>query len=147
MVRADGTSLNQISGFTDPTNGFPHGALYSPSGDALVAAGTIFGTNGLWIISLSPDGTDCEGMPIRLPTSPGDSIDFAGTIILGQSPPLRFARRDADQVVVFWRTDVGDFTLETSHNLALGSWTELPKPYPIVSQFFEYRVPGARRRA
>jgi len=110
-----------------------------------VAAGTIFGTNGLWIIPLSPDGMDCEGMPIRLPTSPGDPIDFAGTVIVAHSPPVLFVRREADQAVVFWHTDVGDFTLETSPNLAPGTWTALPKPYPIGGLFFEYRVPATQQ--
>ncbi|HLH54505.1 MAG TPA: hypothetical protein VKY92_12895, partial [Verrucomicrobiae bacterium] len=66
IVRGDGSGLNQITSLNDGSNGFPHGALWSPSGTALVGAGSIFGTNGLWIIQLKPDLSDCLGAPILL---------------------------------------------------------------------------------
>ncbi len=80
---------------------------------ALVAAGTIFGTNGLWLIPLTPDLMDCDGPPILLPTTPGDAIDFAGSIVVApptsqiistQAPGL-FIRQTPDAVVVYWSTN------------------------------------------
>ena len=50
VAQPNGVIINQITALTAP-NRLPHGALWSPDGDALVTAGTIFNTNGLWIHS------------------------------------------------------------------------------------------------
>jgi len=81
LVEADGTGFRPLSLFTNATDQFPHGAVWTPEGNALVAAGTVCATNGLWLIPLTENGQDCACAPIRLPTSPGDPIDFAGSVI------------------------------------------------------------------
>ena len=50
----------------------------------LVAAGTIYGTNGLWIIPLNDDHTacDCAEVLTPLPISPGDPVDFVGSALI-----------------------------------------------------------------
>jgi hypothetical protein len=148
VVHPDGTGLNRISGFSDGTNRFPHGALWSPAGDALVGAGTIFGTNGIWIIPLTLDFTECDGMPWRLPTTPGLPIDFAGSIVVAPAapqtviPPGLFIRLDPDAVVVYWSADYADFTLEAATSLTPSStWTPINGPYDFDGYFFEYRLP------
>src|SRR5262249_28113176 len=67
-INADGSTLSQITGFGNLSNGFPSGALWAPADDSLVGAGTIFGTNGLWLLPLNASRTACVGSPIRLPT-------------------------------------------------------------------------------
>jgi hypothetical protein len=150
VVHPDGTGLNRISGFSDGTNRFPHGALWSPAGDALVGAGTIFGTNGIWIIPLALDFTECDGMPWRLPTTPGLPIDFAGSIVVAPAapqtvvPPGLFIRLDPDAVVVYWSADYADFTLESTTNLSASStWTPLNGPYDFDGYYYQYRLPLA----
>ena len=145
VMRADGTSLSQISGFSDPVNGFPHGAVWSPDGHALVGAGTIFGTNGLWLIPLTPDLDDCTGPPILLPTSPGDAIDFAGSIVVAApaplvvTPPGLFIRQDANAVVVYWSTNFIGFTLEYATNLsATALWAPISGPYDFNGFYYEH---------
>jgi Tol biopolymer transport system component len=148
VVRPDGTDLNPITGFSDGTNRFPHGALWSPAGDALVGAGTIFGTNGVWIIPLTLDLTECDGMPWRLPTTPGDPIDFAGSVVVAPEPPQTvfgpglFIRLDPDAVVVYWGAIYADFTLEAATDLPPSStWTSINGPYDFDGYFYQYREP------
>ena len=150
VVRPDGTDLNPITGFSDGTNRFPHGALWSPAGDALVGAGTIFGTNGLWVIPLTLDLAECDGMPWRLPTTPGDPIDFAGSIVVAPAAmqtvfrPGLFIRLDPDAVVVYWSADYADFTLEAATDLSPSStWGPIDGPYDFDGYFYQYRLPLA----
>lgn len=156
VVRGDGTELSQISGFGDGTNHFPHGAIWSPDDSTLVAAGTIFGTNGLWLIPLTPDFLDCDGPPIRLPTSPGDAIDFAGSIAVAPpaaqvvvNPPVGlFIRQTPDAVVVYWSTNYVGYALQASGGLP-ATWTPIAGPYFLDGSYFEYwesraNLPSAR---
>jgi hypothetical protein len=147
LVYPDGTGLLQISGFTDATNGFPHGAIWSPDDATLVAAGTIFGTNGLWLIPLTPDHTECDGEPVRLPTSPGDAIDFAGSIIVAPAPvtllstttaPGLFIRQTPDVVAIYWSTNFAGYVLESEASLSPGAWAPISGPYFLVGQYFEH---------
>ena len=147
LVYPDGSGLSQISGFTDATNGFPHGAIWSPDDATLVAAGTIFGTNGLWLIPLTPDHTGCDGEPVRLPTSPGDAIDFAGTVVVASAPgtllstttaPGLFIRQTPDAVVIYWSTNFASFVLASEASLSPGTWTPISGPYFLVGQYFEH---------
>ncbi len=143
-LRADGSGLSQITGFMDATNGFPFGALWSPEGDALIGAGTIGGVNGLWIIPLSPDATECVGMPIRLPTTFGDAIDIAGSIRVRTAPPALRIRQDADDVVVFWDKDARGYVLEGTSELQPASvWIRFDGPYTISGNFNEVRFPDS----
>jgi hypothetical protein len=144
VVRSDGTNLNQITGFSGGVNGFPHGAIWSPEGQALVGAATIFGTNGLWIIPLTPDLSACAGPPLLLPTTPGDRIDFAGSVVVApppslvtQGPPLS-VRETPDSIVVYWTTNLVGFTLESAASPLPGTWTTVPGPYTVVNGNFEY---------
>jgi hypothetical protein len=145
LVYPDGSGLLQISGFTDSTNGFPHGALWSPDNSTLVSAATIFGTNGLWLIPLTPDHAECDGAPILLPTTPGDAIDFAGSIVVAPSttrvvtqPPGLFIREDASAVVVYWSTNFVGFTLQSADNLPAPTWNPIAGPYYLVGGYYEY---------
>jgi WD40-like Beta Propeller Repeat len=145
IVRSDGAGLTQISGFSDGTNRFPHGVIWTPDGSALVGAGTIFGTNGLWVIPLTPDYTDCDGPPILLPTTPGDSIDFAGSIVVAPSGanisvmPGLFIRQTADAVVVYWSTNFAGFTLESATNLGAPTpWSAITGPYVLSGNDYQY---------
>jgi hypothetical protein len=145
VVHPDGTALSQITLFTDGVSGFPHGALWSPAGDALVGAGTLFGTNGLWIIPLNADLTDCSGFPILLSTSPGDPIDFAGSIVVAPPSaniPNLYVRLDTNSVVVYWSTNFPTYTLQSRTNLSPAApWQPIPGPYPVGGINFEYREP------
>ncbi len=143
VVAPDGSDLVQITGFSDTTNGFPHGALWSPDGTALVGAGTIFGTNGLWIIPLTPDRNECSGPPVLLPTTPGDAIDFAGSIVVAPaatvSTPGLFIRMEPNAAVVYWSTNYQGFGLESTTNLGPGAaWTAVSGPYFMNGGDYEY---------
>ncbi len=145
VVRPDGSALNQITEFTDGVSGFPHGALWSPDGDALVAAGNIIGINGLWIIPLNADLSECAGYPILLPTLPGDDIDFAGSIIVASPTPhlpKLYVRLDPSSVVVYWNTNYPTYTLQSRPDLSpASSWQSLSGPYPVSGFNFEHREP------
>jgi hypothetical protein len=150
VVHPDGTDLNRVTGFSDGINRFPHGALWSPAGDALVGAGTIFGTNGIWIIPLALDFTECEGMPRRLPTTPGAPIDFAGSIVVAPAAPQTvvgpglFIRLEPDAAVVYWGAMFADFTLESTTDLSpTSTWTAISRPYAFDGYFYQYREPLA----
>jgi hypothetical protein len=147
LARADGSNLTQLSGFNDGTNRFPHGAIWSPDGTALVGAGTIFGTNGLWIIPLTPDYLGCDGPPILLPTSPGDAIDFAGSIITSSATsasvaagygPGPYIRQTPGAVIVYWSTNYAGYKLESESNLMAVAWESIAGPYYLVGGYYEY---------
>ena len=147
LVYPDGTGLLQISGFSDSTNGFPHGAIWSPDDVTLVAAGTIFGTNGLWSIPLTADHMACYGEPLRLPTSPGDPIDFAGSVVVASAPGARltpmtapglFIRQTPDAVVIYWSTNFAGYMLESEASLSPNIWTPIAGPYYLAGQYFQH---------
>lgn len=143
------SNLFQITVVADNTNGFPHGALWSPAGDALVGAGTIAATNGIWVIPLDADCM-CSVGPLRLlPTSPGDRIDFVGSIVAAPAPlavvePGLFIQLGPDSVVVYWSGEALGFTLETTTHLTPPiTWTPLPGPYAFDGYYFYYSLPLA----
>ena len=135
------TNLYQITGFTDGLDGFPNGAVWSPDGSALVGAGTIFGSKGLWLLPLTPNRDACAEMPIRLPTLPGDAIDFAGSVIEAPFLPELFIRREGDWMVVFWNRTPFEFVLESTADPATTFWQPIPGPYPESGSFFEHAIP------
>ena len=147
VVHPDGTALSQITLFTDGVSGFPHGAIWSPSGTALVAAGNLFGANGLWIIPLNADLTDCVGFPILLPTRPGDAIDFAGSIIVAPpqpNPANLYIRGDTNSIIVYWSTNFTGYILESKTNLSASlTWQTVGGPYLLGGINFEYHEPLA----
>ena len=143
VVRPDGTGLYQITGFTD-TNGFRYGALWSPASDALVGAASIGGVNGIWIVPLTPDRDACGANPIRLPTTPGDPIDFVGSVFVPPAPPELFIRREADGVTVWWRRTAWPYGLQTTVDpTSTTGWTSIAGPYPFASNRFEHHIPAA----
>jgi hypothetical protein len=142
VVAPDGSSLNRICDFTGTTNHFSHGAIWSPDSSSLVGAGTIFGTNGLWIIPLNPDRSDCLGAPTLLPTTPGDAIDFAGSIVVAPPPsnaPVLFLQSGTNSIVIVWSTNFAAYTLEYTLSIVPPVlWHPLPGPYDLAGINFEY---------
>jgi hypothetical protein len=139
---SDGSNLRQITALTEP-DGFPRGAIWKPDGRGLVGAGTIGGTNGLWIIPVAADGGACHCSPILLPTSPGNTIDFAGSIILAPQPavakPGLFIRTEPNAVVVYWSTNFDGFVLEYATDLSGNpTWTQIDGPYFLAGGYYEY---------
>jgi hypothetical protein len=153
VAEMNGGSVSNLFQITALSSGdaFPHGALWSPEGNALVGAGTIFGTNGIWIIPLSTDCMCSDDPIIRLPTAPGDPIDFVGSIITapanqGSVQPGLFIRSDpaSDSLIVYWSAAYLNFTLETTFDLAAPiTWTEIPAPYAFDDSgyFNQYTIP------
>ena len=140
---SDGSEVHQLTGFIDATNGFPFGALWSPQGDALIGAGSIRGVNGLWVLPLNETASACVGNPYRLPTTPGDLIDIAGSIRVGIAPPKLFIRREPGMAIVFWDARVRDFILEASVVLRPDAvWLPIAGPYPVNAGFHEVLVPN-----
>jgi Tol biopolymer transport system component len=142
VVAPDGSSLNQICDFTGTSNRFPHGALWSPDSSALAGAADIYGTNGLWIIPLNSDRTDCTGGPILLPTTPGDAIDFAGSIVVAppaSNAPSLFLESGTNSMVVVWSTNFANYTLEYTLNFSRPIvWHAIPGPYTPAGLNYQY---------
>ena len=144
---SDGSAVHQLTGFNDMTNGFPFGALWSPEGDALIGAGSIRGVNGLWVLPLNETATACVGNPYRLPTTPGDLIDIAGSIRVGIAPPKLFIRREPGVAIVFWDARARNFILEASTVLGPDAvWVPIDGPYPVNAGFHEVLVPNPEQR-
>jgi WD40-like Beta Propeller Repeat len=144
---ADGSNLQQITALSEPAGGFPHGAIWSPDGNALVGAGRIGGTNGLWVINLASDGSACHCPPRLLPTSAGSEIDFAGSILSAAPKPGAsyassglFIRLDPALLVVYWSTNYDGYALESATGLS-GTllWSPVSGPYFRAGPDFEYR--------
>jgi hypothetical protein len=143
VVSPDGSNLSRICDFTGTTNHFPHGALWSPDSSSLVGAGTIGGTNGLWIIPLNAGRTDCQGAPTLLPTTPGDAIDFAGSIVVAGPPPtvpLLAAVSHTNTLLIVWTTNLAAYALEYTLSLTPPiTWTPVGGPYSIVGINYLYQ--------
>ncbi len=112
-----------------------------------MGAGTVYNTNGIWVISLNPDCMCSDAPVVRLPTSPGDPIDFVGSVIaapasLAVVAPGLFIRMDPNAAVVFWSAQYLGFTLETTLDITPPStWTALPGPYDFDGFFYQLRLP------
>ncbi len=142
-INADGSALAQISAFTNASDGFSHGAIWSPAGNALVGAGSIYGTNGLWKIPLTSDGQHCDCPAKLLPTTPGDPIDFAGSVIASPAPviakPGLLIRSDENAIVVYWSTNYQGFSLQAAASIGTNiSWTGITGPYFLNGVYYEY---------
>lgn len=141
--KPDGTGGHQITGL-DGANGFPHGAIWSPDGDALIGAGTVFNSSGIWIIPLSENRTVCVGEPRRLPTAPGDAIDFVGGIHVVPPPPRLFIRGETGGVTVYWRRSVIPYVLEATASLEEpAGWSGLSGPFTLAGDFLELFIPDS----
>ena len=142
-ISTNGNEVSPISAFSQLQDGFFHGTIWAPDGNALVGAGTIQGTNGLWVIPLTADSRQCDCPAILLPTSPGDPIDFAGSVVVAPAPPVPmpglFIRSDPAAAVVYWSTNYQGYALECSTNLAPASgWTAITGPYYLNGNNIEY---------
>jgi len=140
VVNPDGTELHQITGFTQ-IEGFREGALWTPNADGLIGAATIGGVNGIWIVPLTADRHGCGSPPVRLATTPGDSIDFVGTVFVPPGPPKLFIRREQDEVVVIWRRTAWPYVLEFAGDMN-GPWSAVAGAFAIVGRNFEHRIPA-----
>jgi dipeptidyl aminopeptidase/acylaminoacyl peptidase len=147
LFNADGGNLRQITALKG-NDALPYGAVWAPDERALVSAGTIWGTNGLWILRLTADGNYCGCAPIRLPTTPGASIQLAGSIAVAPAPtqgeiqPGFFIHREGDEVVVYWGTIFSEFHLEYASSLSpAAAWTRIDGPYDTDGYFFYHTEP------
>lgn len=141
------TNVHQITAL-GANGAFPNGAVWSHDGRGLVGAGRIGGVNGLWVIPLSPDLSTCHCPPRLLPTSPGDDIEFAGSVIGG---PVNisyanlglFIRQEPDAVVVYWSTNYHGFALQATIGVPAAGWSDVSGPYYRAGPYFEFREPRA----
>jgi hypothetical protein len=83
-------------------------------------------------------------MPIRLPTLPGDTIEFVGSIIEAPVLPELFIRREGDWIVVFWNRTPFEFVLETAADPGATSWQPISGPYAESGNFLEHAIPEKR---
>ena len=142
-INADGSALAQISAFTNVNDGFLYGAIWTPAGNGLVGAGSIYGTNGLWLIPLTGDAQHCDCPAKLLPTTAGDPIDFAGSVISAPAAiiakPGLFIRCDDNAIVVYWSTNYQGFSLQAATSLNPNtSWNAITGPYFQNGGYYEY---------
>jgi hypothetical protein len=142
-INVNGSGVAQISAFTNVNDGFLYGALWTPAGDGLIGAGSIYGTNGLWLIPLTSDGQHCDCPARLLPTTAGDPIDFAGSVISAPAAviakPGLFIRSDANAIVVYWSTNYQGFILQATASLNPdSSWDPISGPYFLNGSYYEY---------
>jgi len=136
------TNAHQITAWTG-NSALPYGVIWKPDGTGLVGAGKINGTNGLWIIPLAPDGSACHCPPILLPTSPGDPVEFAGSISVAPQSvipkPGLFIRKETNAIVVYWSTNYDGFILQYTTTVSPNAtWTEIDGPYFLANGYYEY---------
>jgi len=83
------------------------------------------------------------GQASLLPTTPGDSIDFAGSVVVAQPPPTApqlFAQRGTNGLTLYWSTNFASYTLEYTLSLEPpATWTPIPGPYTADGINFEYQ--------
>jgi hypothetical protein len=84
-VRPDGTGFMWLTAVTNANEGFYTGVAWMPDGQTLLAAGTVNGTNGVYVVA-----ADGSGIQARLNTPPGDPLDWVGAVIVAPdtTPPV-----------------------------------------------------------
>ncbi len=149
LVNTDGSGLYQITALPSATDGFPQGVIWSPTGDALIGAGSVNGPNGIWLVPLNPSPTDCECALKLISTAPGNPINFVGSIITppGNSVVAPFGPIDVkigqSGVPLTWPTNSIGGVLETTDNLGTpDGWTPIVGPIQVVGTSFFYSEPA-----
>jgi len=143
VLEPDGSAQYQITAFSG-ANGFVNGALWTPDGNALIGAATVAGLNGIWMVELTADRHACGRPPTRLPTTPGDAIDFVGSVFVPPRMPPLLIRHETGEVVLSWEQTTLEVVLESSFVLGPGVvWTRIAGPYPVAGAFHEVRFPDA----
>jgi Tol biopolymer transport system component len=143
VVKPDGSDLFQITGFRT-VEGFREGALWTPDNDALIGAASIGGLNGIWIVPLTPDRHACGAPPVRLPTIPGDDIDFVGSVFVPPGPPKLFIRQEQNEVILSWRKTAWPDVLQSAPEAAGAvTWAPINPPFLLNNGMLEYHIPAA----
>jgi hypothetical protein len=147
VVSADGTTSYQITAFGKAGDGFQNGAIWGADGGSLIGAASLNGRNGIYVVPLVPDLSACAAPPSRLETSPGDPIDFVGSLAAPPASPELFITSVASEVFVSWRTSVADFNLEASLTVGpTAQWQVISGPFASSGGFFRHLVPPADRQ-
>lgn len=137
------TNVHQITALAG-NSAFPNGAVWTPGGTKLVGAGRLGGTNGLGVIPLTPNLDACAAPPQRLPTSPGEDIDFAGSVAatavtVSYANLGLFIRLEPGALVVCWSTNYEGFKLESVAEMPAGLvWSPVNGPDFRAGPCFEY---------
>ena len=146
IAREDGSALFQLSGFTDGTNGFPYGSVWLGDGLSVVFAGSVFDTNDLWVLPIRADLQGCAAPPYRLYVSPGDPVDFAGSIVTAPPMPRSggpipdiYIRQSPTNIIVYWQTNYPGFILESQSSVPSTNWANVNGLYYLNGPNFEYR--------
>lgn len=74
-IRPDGSGLTALTTFTTVQATFEAGGAWTPDGSKIIVAGRINGVRGIYAIAT--DGSHGIGL---VQTSPGDPVDFVGTV-------------------------------------------------------------------
>lgn len=134
--------VGEISRGPSPQGGV---TAWMPDGSALVTAGSIDGTNGLWVIPIEVTAGAGTG-PRLLATSMDASIDAVGSVSAEFTPTLGPARldirRSGDITIVYWRTNLAGYGLEASTDLSVRDWVSVDGPFARAGSYFEYRPAG-----
>jgi hypothetical protein len=125
-IRPDGTGKTQLTFFSDSsTNQFPEGGAWTADGSALIAAGTINGSNGLYQIA-----TDGSGLitPVAVSRN-GDLIAYVGAVLGDGAPQIRILglQRFGGDLLLSHTSQRGHaYALESAPDPANGPWLAVP---------------------
>ncbi|HXF99332.1 MAG TPA: T9SS type A sorting domain-containing protein [Bacteroidota bacterium] len=92
-IRPDGTGLTALTSFTTTRATFGSGGAWTPDGSKIIVAGVINGVQGIYAIAT--DGSRGIGL---VQTSPGDAIDFVGTVTGNVNIQLTGVQEQRNQV-------------------------------------------------
>jgi len=149
-IRSDGTGQTQLTFLSGATNAFTYGAAWSASGQVLVGAVKINGTNGLYQVATDGSGT----ITLLNITQPGDPIAYVGAVLGSTGPQLTAVLSSTNTVIVHWLSPSTGFNLQQNPALGTSNWTTPPEPTfddgsrkwivvtnPISGQFFRLSKP------
>jgi hypothetical protein len=74
-IHPDGTGLTALTAFSGSQSAFLYGGAWTADGSKIIVPGRINGVWGIYAIA-----TDGSGGVALIPTTPGDPIDFVGTV-------------------------------------------------------------------
>ena len=140
-IHPDGTGLTALTAFGGNQSAFLYGGAWTPDGSKIIVPGRVNGVWGLYAIA-----TDGSGGIALIPSSPGDPVDFVGSVTGNVNVTLTGIREQTQQLPTHFQLEQNypnPFNPSTTINYQLPSSSHVVlKIYNVLGQEMETLIDG-----